>query len=865
MEQRLDAELRDHFERLLAANLARGMPPEQARRVARLEFGGAEQVKEECRDARGTLWVEATWQDIRFAVRTLRKSPGLLAAAAGTLALGIGANTAIFSVVYSVLIKPLPYASPGELVAMTTYIPQVRDRFPSLPVRATDFLEFRRSNTVFSGMAAVEAADFNLTGDGEPERLYGARVSANLFSLLGVQPELGRTFLPDEDTLGRDRVVLISHALWMRRWGGDPGILNRTISLYGRPFQIVGIMPPGFLFPTGKQLHSLVPFGPRVDIWKPMGFTQSDITSEGSWNYGVIARLKPGASPAAAEQQLNAIAQTIVARVRKQVPRLGFDLRAQLAPLRTVFTGDVRQGLLVLLAAVGLLLAIGCINLANLLLARMSSRERELATRVALGAPRLRLVRQLLTESLVIALCGAAASLAVANWGTRLLVSLAPANLPALALLRFNLPVLLFTVVLALFAGLAFGMAPACRTRNIRAAMRGTHGAGTRRILVAAEVALAMALLAVAGLLLHSFVRVMNIDKGFAVERIVSAELALPAQRYNDSRALAFYSQFLESLRALPGVAGADAVSGLPLLNETNTTPLYLENDRDYRLDRPVAIARSVTPDYFRTMGITLLAGRFLEEQESSQVIVLGASLARKLWPGEPPANVIGRHVRTGDFQSDLLTVIGVTGDVRTGALEREPMPLFYRPYGQWQQSQMTVVVRTFEDPQTLAPVVRAAIWRLDRDLPIASMKTMREVVSASVAPRRFQMALVVLFAALSLALALVGIYGVTSYSVARQTREIGMRMALGAQKSDVIRAVLAQGLQPVVAGLALGLAGARLAAILVRSLLFGVSPLDPVAIGGVALLLLAAAALACYIPARRAARLDPVIALRCD
>jgi len=875
LEDRLDAELRDHFERLVAGNLSRGMAPDQARRAARLEFGGLDQVKEDCRDVRGTLWVEATWQDIRFAARTLRKSPGFTAAAIGTLALGIGANTAIFSVVYAVLLKPLPYAAPDRLVTMTTYIPQVRDRFPSLPVRAIDFLEFRKSNSVFSEMAALEAADFNLTGAGEPERLYGARVSASLFALLGLQPERGRGFLPEEDQPGHDRVDVISHEVWMRRWGGDPGVLNRTFSLNGQPHLVVGIMPPGFLFPTGKQLHPLVVFGPRIDVWKPMAFTGDELTSEGSWNYGVIARLKPGVAAPVAEQQLNVIAQSIVQRVRKQVPELAFDLRAQLVPMREVFSGNARQSLMLLLAMVGLLLLIGCINLANLLLARMSSRERELATRVALGAPRWRLVRQLLTESLVIAAFGGAAGLLVANWGTRLLVSLAPADLPAVQLLHLNAPVLLFAMAAALITGLAFGLAPACQTargdlhehlkESAGGRSPGARAGRSRRILVAVEVALSTGLLAVAGLLLHSFVRVMSVDKGFGVERILSADLALPGQRYNDRQAVAFYTQLVESVRGLPGVASAGAVSGLPLLNESNTREIYFETDHEYHLDRPVAIFRAVTPGYFTAMGITLLAGRFLGELETAPVAVIGAALARRLWPLEPVSHAVGKRIRTGDITSDLLTIVGVAGDVRTGGLEREPMPLFYRPYPQAPLYRMTLVLRTVEEPQALAPAIRAATWKLDKDLPIAAMTTMREIVSASVAPRRFQLVLVVLFAALSLALALVGIYGVTSYAVARQTQEIGLRMALGAQKGDVMRSVLAQGLRPVLAGLAVGLIGARLGAALVRSLLFGVGPLDPVALGSVACLLLMAAALACYLPARRAARLDPVIALRCE
>ena len=875
MEERLDAELRYHFERQVADCLRRGMPEDEARRAARLEFGGLDQVKEDCRDARGTLWVESTLQDVRFALRTLRKSPGFALAAIGTLALGIGANTAIFSVVYAILLKPLPYAKPDELVTISTYIPQVRARFPSLPMRATDFVEFSRSNSVFSGMSAIAPADFNLTGTGDPERLYGARVSANLFTLLGVGPERGRGFLPEEDDPGRDRVVLISHELWLRRFGGDSGILNRVLSLDGQTYLVVGIMPAGFLFPTGKQLHPLVALGPRIEIWKPMAFTHDELTSEGSWNWGAVARLKPGIPSAVAGQQLDAIAQTIAQRVRKQVPALAFDLRTQMMPIREVFSGNARQGLMVLLGAVGLLLAIACVNLANLLLARMTNRGREFAARAALGAPRLRLVRQLLTESLTISSLGGAAGLLLASWGTRLLVSLAPADLPAVQLLHLNAPVLLFTTAASLITGLAFGLVPAFETgrgdlherlkEGSRGAGPGVRAAYLRRILVTVEVALSTGLLAVAGLLLHSFVRVMNVETGFTVEKVLSAQLSLAGKHMNDQQAAAFYRQLTEQVRALPGVAAVGAVTALPLTDESMTRMVYLETDTQESLDRPVAGIRVVTPGYFTTMGIQLLAGRFLRDQETVPATVIGASLARRLWPGEPVANAIGKRVSTDGPKAGGVTIVGVAGDVRTGALEREPMPVFYRPHAQFASREMTLVVRTFQEPQALAAAIRAETWKLDRDLPIPTMRTMREIVSASVAERRFQTVLVALFAALSLILALVGIYGVTSYSVARQTQEIGLRMALGAQGGNVLRSVLVQGLQPVLVGLVCGLIAARLGAVTVRSFLFGIGPLDPVALGGVAGILLFAAALACYLPARRASRLDPVIALRCE
>ncbi len=542
-------------------------------------------------------------------------------------------------------------------------------------------------------------------------------------------------------------------------------------------------------------------------------------------------------------------------------------------PIREVYSGNVRRGLIVLLGAVGLLLAIGCVNLANLLLARMNQRSREFAARAALGAPRLRLGRQLLTESLAISSLGGAAGLLIAWWGTRLLVSLAPANLTAVQSLHLNIPVLLFTMAASTLTGMAFGLVPAfetCRLDLHEQSKDGSRGAGMsgrsknlRRALVTVEVALSTGLLAVAGLLLHSFVRVMNVDAGFSVEKILSVDLSLSGRGYGYARASAFYSQLTERIRALPGVASAGAVNALPLTSEAMTRMVYRDADTEPSVDRPIAALRAVTSGYFATMGIQLLAGRFLEDEEPAPAIVISSTLARKLWPGEPEAKAVGRRVYTGGPKRDPVTVVGVAGDVRASALEVEPLPMFYRPHSQFASGDMTLVMRTVQDPQTLAAAVRAETWKLDGNPPVPAMKTMREILSASVAQRRFQTVLIALFAALSLVLALVGIYGVTSYSVACQTHEIGLRMALGARGSNVLHSVLVQGLQPVVVGLVFGLIAARLGAAAVRGLLFGIGPLDPLALGGVSGILLCTAALACYLPARRAARLDPAIALR--
>ena len=876
LDSELEVELAHHFDALVGRYESSGLTPEDARRAARRDMGSLTQVREAYRDQHGLPALETLLQDVRYACRTLRRSPGFAVVAILTLALGIGANTAIFSVAYPLLLRPLPYVDAREIVALSTYMPATRARFPSLPVRAIDFEAFRRSSRVFAAMSAITPADFNLTGVDEPERLYGARVSSNLFTLLGVQPLAGRSFLPEEDVEGRDRVVIISHELWTRRFGSDRSVLNRPLSLNGQTYVVVGIMPPGFLFPTGTQLHPLVPLGPRVDVWKPMGFTRSELTSEGSWRWGVLARLKADTSLTAAQQDLDRITAAIVTRVLGQIPGSGFDIRAQLQPIREMFSGQVRQAVLVLVGAVGLLLLIACVNLANLLLSRLSSRERELATRRALGASRLRVSRQLLTESVTVAALGGVAGLLVASWAAPLLVSLGPAELAGLQTGRLSAAVLLFALAASLATGVLFGLATAITVSNHDPgqALRngafsialGTRGGRLRTTLVAVEVALCTALLVVSGLLLHSLLNVITLDKGFAVEQILTANVVLSGREYPPPRAIAFHRDLVERVRALPGVTSAGATSALPLTKESDTTQVHLDSDTQYRVaERPVAAYRNVTPGYFTTMEIALLAGRFFDDREPVPVCVVSEGLARRLWPDVPASAVPGRRVRPGDITSAPVTIVGVVRDARTAALDRDPFPVIYRPHAQAPSREMSVVVRAAQAAESLAGSVRAEVWKLDKNLPAPTIKMMEEVVAASLAQRRFQTTLVVLFGVLALALASVGIYGVTNYAVACQTREIGLRMALGAKQRDVLRAIVIRAVKPVVVGLGAGLLGARVAAISLQSVLFGVTPVDPLAFGGGCAVLVLAALMASYVPARRAANLDPLLALRSD
>ncbi|MBZ5623008.1 MAG: ABC transporter permease [Acidobacteriia bacterium] len=790
----LEREIRAHME-WEAEDLAdAGVPPDEARRAAMRVFGNATAIREVCyemsaRTAAGTLL-----QDLRYAVRILGRNPGFAAAAVLTLALGIGANTAIFSVVDAALLRPLPYADPDRLEAIHIEVPQFRDTSPSMAVRPRDYLEWLRYDTGFSALSLFGAAAMNLTGQGEPERLDALRVSANLFSLLDVQPERGRAFLPGEDVPGRGGVVLLSHDFWVRRFGGEPSILNRAIALDGRPYVVAGILPAGFLFPTGKQFHPLLPLPPRIDVWVPLELSAPEIMQTGTFNFGVIGRLRPGISPERAEQQLDAVS---VRFGQQEFRTFHLDLHTRLTPIREIFTGRVRQGLLLLLGAVGLLLAIACVNLANLLMARMTGRSREFATRAALGARRGRLMRQLLTESLLLASLGAVAGAALGMWGIRAATALAPRDLPELQRAAINGPVLGFTFAIALLTGFVFGLLPAMGIfrRDLHAELKeggrdfsGCVRAGRlHRVLVTVEVALSTALLAAAGLLLHSFVKVMNVDCGFAVERIVAVDLALPANQYVGARQrAAFFREAVRRLSALPGVTAAGAVTDLPLTNEANTSLIQLESDTRLRLDRPVAASRSATPGYFESMQIRLLSGRDFRDQEPAPVAVISQALAKALWPNEPLPGMIGRRFRHSSM--GIVSIIGVVADVRTAALDAQPMPQVYRPYDQVTPAEMSLVIRSAREPGDLARAATAEIRGIDPNLPVPALRTMYQMVSAAVAQRRFQTVLIAVFALVALGLAVVGTYGVVSYSVRRRTREVGLRMALGARPEDVMR-----------------------------------------------------------------------------
>jgi putative ABC transport system permease protein len=796
----------------------------------------------------------------------MRHRPGSTAVILLSLALGIGANTAIFSLVNAVLIQPLPYADPDQLYTLHQYIPQYKD-VPSFPIRARDFAEWRRVQTPFSEFAALFPASFTLVGEGEPERLSGAGTSANFFSLLGVLPTQGRGFVAGEDEPGRDRVVVISHGLWLRKFGAAPEVIGKTLNLSGVPHEVVGILPPDFLFPTFKQLHPLMPFAPRIDVWKPLAFTEQQLNATGNFNYPVIGRLKNGITAEQARQQMDAISLRLGKETFPIRPETGtIELHADLTSMREIFAGNARRALLLLLGAVGFLLLIACVNVTNLLLARTAIRGREIGIRVAVGAGHRRIARQLLTESLLISSLGAAAGMFLAYVATRILIGIGPEQLPLAERVRIDQTVLLFTIAATLLTTVVFGWLPIRKAskHGLQATLQdatsrvseGRDGRVFRKGLVALEVALSTTLLVVAGLLLHSYVQLMKVDKGFQVDQILSVELALPDERAS------LYDPLLERLSSVPGVISAGAINFLPLSTEAEQNPILLDGDdpQKLRVQRPVASVRVATPDYFRTMGIPLRAGRFFQAQEISNAVVISEELMRALWPTDQLNDTVGRHVRVGRYRH---VIVGVVGEVKISGLDRRSLPQIYRTHTQHREGAMNLVLRTSQAPALLAPAVRTVIREVDARVAISAMKTMDEVVSASVAQRRFQLLLILLFAALALVLALVGIYGVISYSVARQTSEIGLRIAFGALPQQVLFSVFLQGLTPVLGGLAVGLATAIAAARFVQSLLFGVTPIDPISLAAVIIVIVLTSTAACYVPARRASRVDPMVAMR--
>ncbi|HEY1336026.1 MAG TPA: ABC transporter permease [Bryobacteraceae bacterium] len=799
---------------------------------------------------------------MRYALRTLVHDRAFAAITVLSLAIGIGANAAIFSMVNGVLLQPLPYRDPGRLVDISQFIPKFAKQYPVLPVNVGILMEWRKQSKSFESIAAARTAGTNLTGAGEPEVLTIARVSANMFPLLGVQPRLGRAFTENEDAAGQDRVVILADGLWRRRFHADSAVIGRKILLDGIPFQVVGVLPPDFAFPQESHFAALsAPVSP--DVYRPLGYEPADLPIHmGDFNYWAVGRLRPGVSLASAQAEMNVIEAGISSRIPEN-----FDLHAILAPFADSITKDVRQGLLLVMAAVGTVLLVLCVNLANLSLARATGRARDMAIRTALGAGRARLVRQSLAESLTLTGAGGLAGIALAWWGLKALLAAAPMDLPRVSDIRLDWTVLLFAVGLSVATGLALGLLPALGASRApfetlksgsRSNTEGRGGVRVRNLLVGVEVALSATLLVTAGLLISSFVRLMAVDKGFNVDRVLAIDVSLDAAKYSTAKRTSYFDAVLEKTAALPGVQSTALVSALPLTGETWIDLAKAENDPRPPLELPTVNLRFISPGYFNALHIPLSAGRtFQNSDRGRNVAIISAGFAERLWPGRDP---LGRKL---DDNNTIMEVVGVTPDVHSTSLDHDPVNMLYIPY--WQRARLTgsILLRTAMDPRGVAAAARQAIWSVDSEVPIPKIQTLDEVMHQSVSGRRFQMMLIGLFAVSALALAALGTYGVVSYAVARRRAEMGIRMALGAERGDVLRLVLRQGMTPVAAGLLAGAVGAIVLGRLVQSMLFQVSPRDPIAFTASAAVLLIVSAAACLIPARRATRVDPVEALR--
>ena len=812
--------------------------------------------------------------DLRFAVRQLIKSPGFTIIAIIALALGIGANTAMFSVINAILLRPLPFPESDRLTMIWQTNPEVAKMgFPLAPTSVPDFKDWRAQAKSFEAVSAIEGWSSNLTGTDEAARLTGGRVSANLFSLLRVQPILGRAFLEGEDELGQERVIILSHQLWQTRFGGDRSIIGRKLILDQEPFTVVGVMPANFNFPSETGMPAYMTFGARCEAWVPFAPSEGRQKNRGAHNIAVIARLKPGVSLTIAQAEMN----TLAGRFAQQYPDSNKDWGIQLVSLQKQAAAGSERTLSVLMAAVGCILLIACANVANLLLARGLGRQKEIAIRRALGASRFRIVRQLLTESVLLALAGGLLGIIFAIWGSNLLLAIAPASLPRLDDVRIDGGVLLFTLAVSLATGVLFGLAPALQSSRVGLSEKLKEGdrgstaghARLRNALIVSEVALALMLLIAAGLLIESFARLAQVRPGFNPDSVLTFNIALPDNPYEDeAKAAAFFDNVVRRIENLPGVKSAAAGNVLPLSGGEEVDGFQIAGRPEPAPgEMQTANFRWVTSDYFKTLQIPLQRGRNFNEQDKKdapEVAIIDETMARLYFPG---VNPIGQRFRaTNEKKQIFREIVGVVGDVRHTSLNAKPGPHIYLPEAQKGLQLMTVAVRSAgAEPGALLKMVRREVAAIDPTVPISEIRTMEEMVASAVAPWRFTMALLSAFAAVALLLASVGIYGVLAYSVNQRRREIGIRMSLGAQRRDVLRLFLTQGMAVTLLGIVIGLGGAWAATRIMRSLLYSVSPTDPLVFLSVPLTFAAIALLASFLPARKAARVNPVTALRSE
>jgi predicted permease len=815
--------------------------------------------------------MESLLQDIRYAFRTLVKNPSFTVIAIATLTIGIGANSAIFSMVNAVLLSPLPFKEPDQLVMIYHRYPQLDA--PRALISPPSFSIYKGQSEVFEQAAAYAMRNYNITSIDQPEQLQVMLVSSGFFETLGVTPILGRTFLPEEDQFGNNRVVILSHGLWQRHFGSDASALNKTLTLNGVEFRAVGVMPLGFQFID------------HADVWTPLALTPNQLnpSQHGNEYLSMVARLKPGMSLKQAQSQMDGLS----VQLRHEFPRAypeGSDWNIGLLKLREQMVGDARPSLLILLGAVGLVLLIACSNVANLLLARAVSRQKEIAIRTALGASHFRLIRQLLTESILLSVVGGAIGFVLAYWAINLLATLMPASLSQFMGKRSittDGSVLLFTFAVSVLTGLLFGIAPAQMTSRTdlaqalkeggRSSQEVSGGNYIRRLLVVAEVALAFLLLIGAGLLLRSFVRLQDVDPGFRVNNVLTTQLSLPRYKYREDRQMAtFYQQLLTNLGTVPEIKEAGVVSDLPLTKSGRDAFLVIEG-RPQPPGGPGEHVdyRSASPDYFSAIGIPMLAGRSFTEHDTPDtpaVAIVDQAVAQRFWPNQDP---LGKRLALtfegASGQPRWREIVGVVGKVKQRALDSESEAQLYLPQFQDPARSVYLVVHTTSEPMAMLGSVRTVLRQLDRDQPINKALAMEQVMASSLAPRRFSTLLLAIFAGMSVMLASIGLYGLLAYSVSQRKHEIGVRMALGAQSLDVIKLIVREGLSLTVFGIVVGLLAALALTRFITILLFSVSPTDPATFVGVSVILLAVTLLASYVPARRATRTDPIIALRAE
>jgi putative ABC transport system permease protein len=883
LEADLDKELRFHFENQVADKVRSGLPESEARRLTQIEFGGIEQIKEDCRERRGTMWLESLLQDLRFALRMFAKSPGFSAIAILTMALGIGATTAIFSLLDATLLHPLPYPHPEELVRIEDDLPGAgaTDAGISIP----EWKDLRRSG-IFQYVVLQIIGSANLTGVSQPSRMQYEGVSPAYFAMLGVKPELGHTFDPQDQTAGFTLDVVISDGLWKRAFGSDPHIVGRSLRGDNDLYRVIGVMPPGFRDP-GRTVGER-----NTEQWAALGFSDDPAQAPNRslrLPLETVGRLKPGLTVAAAQSQLDAL----TASLRKQFPDdypADSKWTVRLVPLEENVVGNVRQSLILLLGAVALVLLIGCVNVANLLLARASARSREMAVRQALGAARKRLVRQLLTESLLLSLLGGVAGLVILFCMKGFLLRLIPESLPRLNDLSINWTVMLFALAASIAAGVIFGLAPARQAGRLNLAStlrvegRGSKGSTeqtrTRRVLVVTEFALSLVLMVAAGLLLRSFWDLYQAPLGFNPQHVMSVQLWLPSP--NDPKTdiygtaaqeAVFARELLRRSRLLPGVqeAALGSEPSIPLHHDGNRSALIVEGRQTQSKQPPLVERSEVTPEYFHLLEIPVLRGRLFndgDDENAPLVAVINQAMAETYWRGENP---LGKRLRLGRGRLGVglppsktwITIVGVIADARTESLANASVPQLYLSLYQETPKELAVFLRGDLNASAIPEEVRAIVQSVNPELPVYGAQTLDDAVSASLEQRRFSMDIVAAFAITALLLAALGIYGVISYLVSERTRDIGIRLALGAQREKIMAMVLRQGLGLAMAGAALGLVGSVVVSHLMAGLLYGVMPIDPLTFVGVTLVLTGVALVACYIPARRAMHIDPMIALR--